>query len=79
MPMAPHMHRLMLALSELLKRQRVAALATLAEDGAPFVSMVPYAIDAGQAARHAPVVFGAYLMNRLDANYDYRKRATAGA
>jgi hypothetical protein len=24
-------------------------------------------------------VFGEYLMNRLDANYDYRKRATAGA
>jgi isopenicillin N synthase-like dioxygenase len=34
---------------------------------------------AGQAPRHAPVEFGAYLMSRLDANYDYRKRATAGA
>ena len=42
-------------------------------------ALIECIVDAGQAPRHAPVVFGEYLMNRLDANYDYRKRATAGA
>lgn len=29
--------------------------------------------DAREAPRHAPVVYGEYLMHRIDANYDYRK------
>jgi len=36
-------------------------------------------VDAGQAPRHEPVVFGEYLMHRIDANYDYRKRQPASA
>lgn len=32
-------------LRHLLKQQRVAALGTLDDDGAPFVSMVPFAVD----------------------------------
>lgn len=39
-----HEPRLTTALRELLTRQRVAALGTLDEQGAPFVSMVPYAL-----------------------------------
>lgn len=39
-----HEPRLTTALRELLNRQRVAALGTLDEQGAPFVSMVPYAL-----------------------------------
>jgi putative heme iron utilization protein len=38
-------HRLTRALRELLNRQRTAALGTLGPDGAPFVSLVPYAVD----------------------------------
>ena len=41
-----HEPRLTTALRELLTAQRVAALGTLGEDGAPFVSMVPFAVDA---------------------------------
>lgn len=41
----PHESRLARALRELLARQRVAALGTQGEDGLPFVSMVPYAIE----------------------------------
>ena len=37
--------RLTLALRALLHARRVAALGTLGEDGSPFVSMVPYAIE----------------------------------
>lgn len=44
-----HHSRLGLALRSLLHTQRVAALGSLCADGAPLVSMVPYAIDA-QAA-----------------------------
>lgn len=40
-----HQPRLTRELSALLRRQRVAALGSTADDGAPFVSMVPYAID----------------------------------
>ena len=40
-----HKPRLTLALRNLLNTQRVAALGTLDEDGHPFVSMVPFAID----------------------------------
>jgi len=40
-----HEPRLTAALRELLAAQRVAALGTLGEDGAPFVSMVPFAVD----------------------------------
>lgn len=40
-----HEARLTTALRELLATQRVAALGTLGEDGAPFVSMVPFAVD----------------------------------
>lgn len=39
-----HESRLARALRELLNHQRVASLGTLAADGEPFVSMVPYAI-----------------------------------
>lgn len=42
-------HSLTHALRELLQQQRTAALGTLSADGAPFVSLVPYAIDAQQA------------------------------
>lgn len=42
----PHLPRLGLALRELLRTRRSAALATRdAASGAPFVSMVPFAID----------------------------------
>jgi heme iron utilization protein len=41
-----HEPRLTRALRELLAAQRVAALGTLGDDGAPFVSMVPFAVDA---------------------------------
>ena len=40
-----HEARLTTALRELIGSQRVAALGTLGEDGAPFVSMVPFAVD----------------------------------
>lgn len=40
-----HEARLTTALRELLTSQRVASLGTLSEDGAPFVSMVPFAVD----------------------------------
>lgn len=41
-----HEPRLTSALRALLAAQRVAALGTLGDDGAPFVSMVPFAVDA---------------------------------
>lgn len=41
-------HRLTRALRELLQQQRTAALGTVSADGTPFVSLVPYAIDAQQ-------------------------------
>ena len=40
-----HLPRLSKALAELLGQQRVAALGTTDNDGAPFVSMVPFAIE----------------------------------
>lgn len=39
-----HEARLTTALRELLQAQRIASLGTLDEHGAPFVSMVPYAL-----------------------------------
>ena len=45
-----HEPRLTLALRNLLNTQRVAALGTLDEDGHPFVSMVPFAIDGTTSA-----------------------------
>lgn len=44
-PAAPHEPRLSTDLRTLLVSQRVAALGTLGEDGAPFVSMVPFALE----------------------------------
>lgn len=41
-----HEPRLTNALRALLAAQRVAALGTLGDDSAPFVSMVPFAVDA---------------------------------
>ncbi len=41
-----HEPRLSTALRQLMTTQRVAALGTLGEDGAPFVSMVPFVLDA---------------------------------
>jgi hypothetical protein len=41
----PHEPRLSRDLRTLLNTQRVAALGTLGEDGLPFVSMVPYALE----------------------------------
>ena len=41
----PHETRLTLELRALLHSRRVAALGTLGDDGNPFVSMVPYAMD----------------------------------
>jgi putative heme iron utilization protein len=40
-----HESRLTRELSALLNAQRVATLGTVGDDGAPFVSMVPYAIE----------------------------------
>ena len=45
----PHEPRLTAELRSLLHASRVAALGTLGDDGAPFVSMVPYAIEAAGA------------------------------
>jgi putative heme iron utilization protein len=46
-----HISRLEQALAQLLSERRTAALATLgADDGCPFVSMTPYAIDGAQPA-----------------------------
>jgi heme iron utilization protein len=42
----PHEPRLTTELRALLQASRVAALGTLGDDGAPSVSMVPYAIEA---------------------------------
>ena len=44
-----HESRLNLELRSLLQAQRVATLGTLCEDGAPLVSMVPFAIETGRA------------------------------
>ena len=44
-----HEPRLTQALRALLSAQRVAALGTLADDGQPFVSMVPFAVDPVEA------------------------------
>jgi len=44
-----HESRLTRELHALLQTQRVAALGTLCEDGAPLVSMVPFAIEPGSA------------------------------
>ena len=41
----PHESRLTLELRALLHSQRVAALGTIEDDGNPFVSMVPYAME----------------------------------
>jgi hypothetical protein len=41
-------HSLTRALRELMQQQRTAALGTVSADGAPFVSLVPYAVDAQQ-------------------------------
>lgn len=46
----PRESRLAADLRALLHVNRVAALGTLGNDGAPFVSMVPYAIDAGSGS-----------------------------
>lgn len=46
----PHEPRLNRALRQLLHTQRVAALGTLNTLGQPFVSMVPFAIDADSAS-----------------------------
>lgn len=46
----PHEPRLTTALRNLLYSQRVAALGTLEQDGRPFVSMVPYAVEPLSAA-----------------------------
>ncbi|MEN9842220.1 MAG: hypothetical protein RLZZ612_49 [Pseudomonadota bacterium] len=43
-PALPHLSRLDLALRQLLHTQRVAALGSVDADGAPQVSMVPYAL-----------------------------------
>lgn len=40
-----HIPRLSLAVRQLLNQQRVAALGTLDEEGHPFVSMVPFALE----------------------------------
>lgn len=50
MPDEPHEPRLTHALRTLLSTQRIAALGTLGEDGAPFVSMVPFAVEPVSAA-----------------------------
>ncbi len=42
-----HEPRLTQALRSLLSTQRVAALGTLGDDGLPFVSMVPFAVEPG--------------------------------
>ena len=44
-----HESRLTRELLSLLQERRVAALGTLCEDGAPLVSMVPFAIEPGRA------------------------------
>ena len=41
----PHEPRLTHALRTLLRGHRIAALGTLGEDGQPFVSMVPFAVE----------------------------------
>ncbi len=41
----PHVSRLTRELRSLLHSQRVASLGTIGEDGAAFISMVPYAIE----------------------------------
>lgn len=46
----PHESRLTGELRSLLHAHRVAAMGTLGDDGAPFVSMVPYAIEASLAS-----------------------------
>lgn len=43
-----HEPRLMRELRNLLETNRVAALGTVQDDGTPFVSMVPFALDARQ-------------------------------
>lgn len=48
-PDLPHDSRLNHHLRALLAQQRVAALGTLDNDGAPFVSMVPFALDPASA------------------------------
>lgn len=45
-----HVPRLTRQLQLLLDRQRVAALGTIADDGAPLVSMVPFAVERGLGA-----------------------------
>ena len=45
-----HQPRLTRELALLLRRQRVAALGTLGAEGAPFVSMVPFAVEPGAGA-----------------------------
>lgn len=45
-----HVPRLTRQLQELLAVQRVAALGTIADDGAPLVSMVPFAVERGLGA-----------------------------
>lgn len=49
-PTPPHEPRLSRDLRTLLASQRVAALGTLGEDGTPFVSMVPFALEPHSAS-----------------------------
>lgn len=44
----PHVPRLTRELRSLLQARRVAALGTIGDDGAPLVSMVPFAVERGR-------------------------------
>jgi isopenicillin N synthase-like dioxygenase len=40
------------------------------------VACPPQILEGREAPKHPPVVYGDYLLERLNKNYDYRKRAS---
>ena len=45
-------------------------------DMAETIACLPECVPAGEAPRFEPIVYGDYLMERIDKNYQYRKTAS---
>ncbi|MDQ0393357.1 isopenicillin N synthase-like dioxygenase [Labrys monachus] len=48
-------------------------------DMAETITCLPACVPAGEAPRFEPVLYGDYLMERIDKNYQYRKSVSGGA
>ena len=43
------------------------------------IEVLPSCIGPGQEAKHAPVIYGDYLMERIDKNYQARSKSASAA